>query len=89
MSALTLLGTCILPGCQNPVIDDGDACQNCRATFGDFLRAPGTPTWRPDPETVARLRAQYDENVRRALAVLRERERTRHTPAPTTGGTDA
>lgn len=40
----SLLADCVLPGCQTPVAEVGDACQGCRDAFGPMLRMdPGAP----------------------------------------------
>lgn len=67
MNALTLTPECVLPGCHEPAILAGDACQGCRDAFGPML------VERPDlPGLTAESIEARDGKVRAAYAQQRD-----------------
>ena len=55
MTATDLFPDCVLPGCDHPVAQVGDACETCKNAFGWMLT--GTPTRLTAEEIAERDRA--------------------------------
>lgn len=43
MTSTDIQPTCVLPGCSNPVHEQGRPCEECVAAFGDYLRVGHGP----------------------------------------------
>lgn len=50
---------CVLPGCSNPVADDGDACGDCVRAFGSMLRPGARLSAQQIGERDAEVRTAY------------------------------
>lgn len=67
--------TCVLPGCSNPVEEQGRPCQECVTEFGDYLRVG------KGPGLTAEQQAARDSETMRAYARQHESATAKPPPA--------
>jgi len=72
MSGMTitesLFDTCPLPGCRRITGDPREPCEDCKAAFGDMLRAPDPDLPRLAPDEFRAMVAERDKAVQVAYA---------------------